>query len=58
MKGCLLGSGVTTIEVIVEIVVMVTDNARLDLDKNTITLEAVPRQLETKIKPTAKMEVN
>ena len=28
---------------------------RLDLDKNTITLEAVPPgQLETKIKPTAK----
>ena len=44
-----------TIAAIVEIVVIVTDNARLDLDKYTITFEAVPPgQLETKIKPTAK----
>jgi hypothetical protein len=51
----LVKSGVITIAAIVETVVMVTDNARLDLDKNTITLEAVPPgQLETKIKPTAK----
>ncbi len=39
----------------VESAVMVTDKAKLDLDKNTITLEAVPPgQLETKINPTAK----
>ena len=39
----------------VERAVMVTDKAKLDLDKNTITLEAVPPgQLETKINPTAK----
>ena len=44
---------------IVERAVMVTDKAKLDRDKNTITLEAVPPgQLETKISPTAKKEVN
>ena len=43
------------IAAIVEIVVIETDNARLDLDKYTITFEAVPPgQLETKIKPTEK----
>ena len=41
--------------IIVDNVVMVTDKAKLDLDKNTITLEAVPPgQHETKISPTAK----
>ena len=40
---------------IVESAVMLTDNARLDLDRNTMTFEAVPPgQLETKINPTAK----
>ncbi len=40
---------------IVERAVILTDNAKLDLDKKTITLEAVPPgQLETKINPTAK----
>ena len=37
---------------IVERAVILTDNAKLDLDKKTITLEAVPPgQLETKINP-------
>tara|TARA_B100001063_G_scaffold104711_2_gene97757 strand:- start:793 stop:1161 length:369 start_codon:yes stop_codon:yes gene_type:complete len=39
----------------VERAVMVTDKAKLDRDKNTITLEAVPPgQLETRISPNAK----
>ena len=39
----------------VEMAVMLTDNAKLDRDKKTITLEAVPPgQLDTKISPTAK----
>jgi hypothetical protein len=43
----------------VERAVMVTDKAKLERDKNTITLEAVPPgQLETRISPTAKKEAD
>ena len=39
----------------VDSAVMVTDSAKLDRDKKTITLDAVPPgQLDTKISPTAK----
>ena len=43
---------------IVEMAVMVTDKAKLERDKNTITLEAVPPgQHDTKINPTLKKGV-
>ena len=39
----------------VEMAVIVTDSAKLDRDKKTITLDAVPPgQLDTKINPTPK----
>ena len=42
----------------VEMAVIVTDSAKLDRDKKTITLDAVPPgQLDTKINPTAKKGV-
>jgi hypothetical protein len=51
----LVNNGVITMAAMVESAVILTDNAKLDRDKNTITLEAVPPgQLETKINPTAK----
>jgi hypothetical protein len=51
----LVNKGVNTTATMVERAVMVTDKAKLERDKNTITLEAVPPgQLETRISPTAK----
>lgn len=51
----LVNRGVITMAAMVDRAVMLTDSAKLDRDKNTITLEAVPPgQLATKISPTAK----